>query len=123
MAFVAASILDSVKKNLGIDSEYTAFDPDITTFINGVFSTLNQLGIGPDVGFAIEDDTAMWDDFLSGNVKLNNVKIYMYLRVKLLFDPPTLSYVIEAFDKQRLELEWRMNVEREGTAWVDPMSP
>jgi hypothetical protein len=117
------SILDSVKKNLGIDSEYTAFDPDITTFINGVFSTLNQLGIGPEDGFAIEDNANTWDEFTSGNVKLNNVKTYMYLRVRLLFDPPSTSYLIDAFDKQRLELEWRMNVEREGVSWTDPNPP
>lgn len=115
-----ASILTSVKKNLGIDESYTFFDDDILLYINGVFSTLNQLGIGPDDGFAIEDDTATWDTYLADNLKLNSVKTYMYLKVRLLFDPPTTSFAIEALNNQATELEWRLNVVREETAWVDP---
>ena len=115
-----ASILTSVKKNLGIDESYTFFDDDILLYINGVFSTLNQLGIGPDDGFAIEDDTATWDTYLADNLKLSSVKTYMYLKVRLLFDPPTTSFAIEALNKQAVELEWRLNVVREETEWVDP---
>lgn len=115
-----ASILTSVKKNLGIDESYTFFDDDILLYINGVFSTLNQLGIGPDDGFAIEDDTATWDTYLADNLKLNSVKTYMYLKVRLLFDPPTTSFAIEALNNQAKELEWRLNVVREETEWVDP---
>ena len=115
-----ASILTSVKKNLGIDESYTFFDDDILLYINGVFSTLNQLGIGPDDGFAIEDDTATWDTYLADNLKLNSVKTYMYLKVRLLFDPPATSFAIEALNNQATELEWRLNVVREETAWVDP---
>lgn len=118
-----ASILTSVKKNLGIDESYTFFDDDILLYINGVFSTLNQLGIGPDDGFAIEDDTATWDTYLADNLKLSSVKTYMYLKVRLLFDPPTTSFAIEALNRQAQELEWRLNVVREETEWVDPNVP
>jgi hypothetical protein len=120
---VIASILTSVKKNLGIDESYTFFDDDILLYINGVFSTLNQLGIGPDDGFAIEDDTATWDTYLADNLKLSSVKTYMYLKVRLLFDPPTTSFAIEALNRQAQELEWRLNVVREETEWVDPNVP
>lgn len=118
-----ASILNSVKKNLGIASDYDVFDPDILMYINSVFSTLNQLGVGPTDGFMIEDDSATWDTFLGDDPRLNHIKTYVYLRVKLLFDPPTTSYLIDALDKQRHELEWRINVQREATGWTDPTGP
>ena len=114
------SILNSTKKILGIDSDYDAFDPDIMMHINSVFSTLNQLGIGPEDGFAIEDDVATWDTFLGGDLRLNSVKSYVYLRVRLLFDPPTVSYLVEAMKQQVQEFEWRLNVQREGLSWTDP---
>lgn len=114
------SILDSTKKTLNLASDYTAFDQDIILHINSVFSTLNQLGIGPSVGFMIADKNPVWADFLEGDLRLNNIKSYMYLRVRLLFDPPTLGYVIDAMKDQIKELEWRINVQRESIAWVDP---
>jgi hypothetical protein len=117
------SILNGTKKTLNLDPSYTAFDSNIVLFINGVFTTLMQLGIGPVDGFAIEDETATWDDFIGPNLKYNAVKTYVYLRVRLLFDPPTTSYLIEALNKQAEELEWRLNVIREGTEWVDPDPP
>lgn len=117
------SILTSIKKNLGLDESYTAFDPDILLYINAVFGTLNQLGIGPDDGYEIEDKEATWDAFLAGDKRLNPVKVYMYFRVRLMFDPPTTSYLIEAMEKQRQELEWRLNVVREGDSWVNPNPP
>jgi hypothetical protein len=86
------SILDSTKKILNLASDYTVFDQDIILHINSVFSTLNQLGVGPVAGFMIEDNTPVWSDFLEGDLRLNNVKTYMYLRVRMLFDPPTLGY-------------------------------
>ena len=107
------SILTSTKKILGIDEDYEAFDVDVVTHINGVFSTLNQLGIGPEEGFMIDDKSDLWSDFLGDNLRLNNVKTYMYLRVRMLFDPPTTSYLIEALNTQVKELEWRINVNRE----------
>lgn len=115
------SILINIKKILGIDSTYDAFDLDIITHINTVFSDLQQLGVGPDNGFMIEDDTATWTEYFADNdVNWNAVKTYVYLRVRLLFDPPSTSYHITAIEKQIEKLEWRLNVRREGELWVDP---
>lgn len=117
------SILKSVKKNLGLEVDYDVFDGEIITYTNTAFSTLNDLGVGPASGFSIEDDEAKWEDFLSPmeTVILSNVKTYIYLRVRLLFDPPVTSYAIKAFDDQRTELEVRISMQRESTDWVDPM--
>lgn len=112
------SILTSTKKILGIDAAYEQFDLDIITHINSVFSTLSQLGIGPVGGFMIEDATPVWSDFLNNDINLNSVKTYVYLRVRLLFDPPTTSYLITALNEQVRELEWRLSVKREDEAWV-----
>lgn len=114
------SILNSIKKNLGIAPEYTAFDADILMFINGVFSTLNQLGVGPVEGFLIEDATEEWDAFLGTDPRLNDVKTYMSLRVRMLFDPPQTSYFQESMKEQIKEHEWRLNARREETEWTDP---
>lgn len=104
------SILTSIKKLLGIDDEYIQFDEDIIMHINTVFLNLTQLGIGPAEGFFIEDDTAVWEDFIEDNTQLNAVKTYVYLKVKLLFDPPLSSSVIESMNRMISELEWRLNV-------------
>lgn len=114
------SILTSTKKILGIDEEYTVFDLDIITHINTAFSTLTQLGVGPSSGFMIEDESATWGDFLGEDLELNSVKSYVFLRVRMLFDPPATSYLISAQEKQIQELEWRLNTHREESEWVDP---
>jgi hypothetical protein len=114
------SILDSVKKVLNLNSDYTPFDQDVIMHINSVFSILNQLGVGPENGFMIEDKEAVWSDFLEGDLRLNNVKTYVYLRVRMLFDPPTIGYLKDAMQEQIKELEWRINVQRESVAWTDP---
>lgn len=114
------SILKSVKKILGVAADDESFDLDILTFINSAFSTLHQLGIGPNDGFMIEDDTAVWDDFIGTDPLRSQVKTYVYLKTRVSFDPPTTSYAIGAIEKQIEELEWRMNEEREKTAWIDP---
>jgi hypothetical protein len=114
------SILNSTKKILGIANDYTAFDLDIITHINTAFSTLTQLGVGPADGFMIEDDSAVWAEFIDTDNQLNSVKSYVFLRVRLLFDPPGTSYLINAYQDQIKELEWRLNTHREETAWVDP---
>ena len=114
------SILNSVKKVLGVASDVTHFDLDIMMHINTTFSTLNQLGIGPDEGYMIEDSSASWDAFLGSDPRLNNVKTYVYLRVRTLFDQPQTSFLNDAMKKQIEELEWRLNVYREGTMWTDP---
>lgn len=104
------SILTSIKKMLGVAEDYTEFDEDIITHINSVFLNLTQLGVGPEEGFMIEDDTAVWEDFIDDSIQLQAVKTYMYLKVKLLFDPPLSSSVTESFTRMIAELEWRLNV-------------
>lgn len=116
------SILTSTKKLLGIEADQTVFDTDIIFSINAAFSTLSQLGVGPVNGFAIEDDSTTWDTYLGTNLDLSAVKIYVYLRVRLIFDPPTTSYLIESLKEQAKELEWRLNTVREGVSWTPPLT-
>ena len=120
---MSESILTSVKKVLGLDDDYTTFDPDIIMFINSAFSTLNQLGLGPDTGFSITDKDTTWDAFIGTDDRLNSVKIYVYLKVRSMFDPPQTQYLVEAMKQQIQELEWRLNVVREGDTWVPPVAP
>lgn len=103
-------ILDSIKKLLGIQPEYRAFDEDLTIHINAIFMVLNQLGIGPKEGFFIVDGTEVWDDY-SKELNTNMVKTFVYLKVKMLFDPPTSSTLIESINNMVRELEWRLYVE------------
>lgn len=115
------SILLSVKKVLGIAPEYTAFDQDIYMHINTALSTLTQLGVGPATGFTVDDVGDDWADFVDPtDHQYNAVKSYVFLRVRMLFDPPQTSYLIAAQNDQIKELEWRLNAHREETGWVDP---
>ena len=107
------SILTSIKKLLGMTEDYTAYDDQIIIHVNSVFMILTQLGIGPENGFAIKDKEAIWNDFVSDETKLELVKSYVYLKVKLLFDPPSNSSVIESINRQINEFEWRLNVKAE----------
>lgn len=103
------SILDSTKRILGLASDYDVFDLDVITHINSAFSTLHQLGVGPTDGFMISDDTAEWDAFLTaGDYQLLQVKSYVFLRVRMIFDPPPTSFAIAAVEKQIKEIEWRL---------------
>lgn len=105
------SILTSIKKLLGIDESYKHFDPDLIIHINSVFSILTQMGVGPANGFSITGDGEKWSDFIpdkSNNFSL--VKSYVHLKVKLLFDPPLSSAVIESINRQISEFEWRLFV-------------
>ena len=104
------SILISIKKLLGIAADYTQFDADIIMHINTVFMVLNQLGVGPKDGFIIEDDLAVWEDFIQGRKKIEATKTFVYLKVRLLFDPPASSAAIESINRQASEYEWRLNV-------------
>lgn len=104
------SILTSIKKLLGIVEDYTHFDADIIMHINSTFMVLNQLGVGPPEGFSITDSTAVWNDYLEDDTKLQMVKSYVYLKVRLLFDPPTASAHLESIKSQIAEFEWRLNV-------------
>ena len=107
------SILNTIKKQLGITEDYTVFDNDLIMHINSVFLTLSQLGVGPDEGFFIEGKTDSWTDYIDEGVLLNSIKTYVYLKVKLLFDPPGSSYAIDAINNIIKELEWRINVQVE----------
>lgn len=114
------SILKSTKKILGVADNYTVFDLDIITHINSAFSTLTQLGVGPAEGFMIQGADEEWEDFIAEDFQYNSVKSYVFLKVRQLFDPPQTSYLISAVESQIKELEWRLNVHREETGWVDP---
>ena len=105
------SILTSIKKLLGITEDYEQFDTDIIMHINSVFMILTQIGIGPSEGFSINDKTSKWCDFLLNSKKLEGVKTYMYMKVRLLFDPPMSSTVIECMNRMISELEFRLSIE------------
>ena len=104
-----SSILTSIKKLLGIAEEDTSFDQDIIMHINTVFAILAQLGVGPANGFSIEDDGAIWSDYLGNANNLELVKSYIYMKVRSMFDPPTSSILADAMNKNISELEWRIN--------------
>ncbi len=107
------SILNSIKKLLGITEEQTDFDTDIIIHINTTLTILNELGVGPEEGFVIEDASATWDDYITDRRKFDKIKTYVYLKVRLYFDPPQNSSHAEAIKQQISELEWRMNVTAE----------
>lgn len=107
------SILTSVKKMLGIVAECTDFDAEIIMHINSVFMVLTQLGVGPSEGFIIMDDSAIWEDFIVEPLELQAVKSHVFMKVKLLFDPPTNGAVVESYNRLINEFEWRLNVAAE----------
>jgi hypothetical protein len=105
-----ASILDSIKKVLGLAPDFTEFDLDVIMHINTTFGSLQQLGLGPITGFAIVDNTLTWTQYSSDMVLLAAVKSYIFLKVKLLFDPPGTSFNIDAVRQAAAEYEWRLNI-------------
>lgn len=107
------SILKSTKKILGLADDYTPFDLDVITHINAAFSILNQLGVGPEEGFSITDDSTTWNEYVVPANQLHLVKTYVFLKVRILFDPPGTSFLISAMTDQIKEYEWRLNVFRE----------
>lgn len=104
------SILTDIKKMLGPSYDEDSFDTDITIHINSCFTTLRQLGVGPENGYRIKDDKNVWSEFVKDDEMLDSVKTYIYLKVKMVFDPPLNATLIESFEKQITELEWRLNV-------------
>lgn len=114
MATYDESILTETKLVLGIAEDVDVFDSDVRMHINSAFGTLNQLGLGPEGGFEVEDETATWADFMLTDLRLSPVKTYVHLRTKLLFDPPPNSWSIVAMKEQIEQLEWRLNMVREG---------
>jgi hypothetical protein len=119
------SILKSTKKLLGLEPADTTFDLDIITHINTAFSVLHDLGVGPVEGFVVEDEMTEWDDFLDEDdpVQMSKIKTCVYLRARMLFDPPTQTSLIDAIKAQLQEAEWRLNANREAKEWVDPEAP
>lgn len=109
------SILTSIKKLLGIAEDYEHFDQDLIIHINSVLSILTQLGVGPSEGFSIEDENATWNDFIPEDKRLSSIRSYVYMKVKLLFDPPLSSSVMESMNRMISEFEWRLNVAAEPT--------
>ena len=107
------SILTSIKKLLGIAEDYTHFDDDIKIHINTVFMILRQIGVGPASGFSITSNTETWTEFLGDLTELEAVKTYTYLKVRLLFDPPTSSSILDSINRTIDELEWRLNTQAE----------
>lgn len=108
-----SSILVSIKKLLNVDETDDSFDTDIGMLINNEFMTLHQLGIGPDEGFSITDADTKWADFSSDKTLIETVKTYVYMKVRMIFDPPASSVVADAFNSQIRELEWRLNIQAE----------
>lgn len=113
------SILTSIKKLIGIEESYEHFDQDIIIYINSAFAVLNQLGVGPTEGFNIRDKTETWYDFIGERKDLETIKSYVYLKVRLIFDPPQMGYLVDAINDQIKEMEWRLNVQVEGGIQVD----
>lgn len=105
------SILDTIKKLLGMTPGYTAYDEDVIVAINTVFNTLYQLGVGPENPFSIEDKNTTWDMYTEDRKTIEMVKTYIFLKVKLIFDPPLNSSVLESYKQMASEYEWRLNVE------------
>ena len=110
------SILVSIKKMLGIEQEYTHFDSDIIIYTNTALMSLNQIGVGPDTGFVISGETETWSDLFGDRIDLEGVKSCVYLKVRLVFDPPSNSFVLDAIERQIKELEFRIMTQVENTA-------
>lgn len=111
------TILEDVKKLVGIVPEYDVFDDQLLMCINSAFATLHQLGVGPEEGFLVEKDTD-WDEYISSQ-RLNFIKSYVCMKVRVMFDPPSSSFALEAINKQIAEYEWRINSEVECYGEVD----
>lgn len=117
---MSESILTSTKKILGVDESFKEFDLDIATHINSALFTLRQLGVGPSSGFLVEDETSKWNQFVDDPNTLNGVKSYVYLKARLLFDPPGTPHHLKAMQDQAIEMEHRLKLEREAMPWATP---
>lgn len=105
------SILITIKKMLGLVPEYTVFDSQVIADINSALSILHQLGVG-DGYFIVTGEDEKWDDLIP-DPRFAFVKTWLYMKVKLMFDPPTSSYAADEMKNQIAELEWRINSEVE----------
>lgn len=111
---MADSILTTIKKLLGIEESDTSFDTDVTIFINSALSRLSELGVGPTDGYQITGTSETWSAYLGSTAKPGNIQTYIYYSVRLAFDPPTSSFVLDSMKKQLDKLEWSINVDAEG---------
>ena len=107
------SILDSIKKMLGIVSSCTDFDQTIINHINSAFMALSQLGVGPDNGYRIRNNSNTWNEYYNDAENIDSVKEYIYLKVKMVFDPPINGSIIESYKETIRELEWRLMIQKE----------
>jgi hypothetical protein len=114
-----SSILTTTKKALGIAAADTGFDPELIMYINTVLSTLTQIGVGSSEGCIITSATDDWSDFIADEPKWEQVKTYVYTKVRLLFDPPQSSAAVEALNKIASELEWRIYVTANNTNEIE----
>lgn len=115
------SILKTIKKMLGLPEDYDAFDQDLIIHINSVFSNLDQIGVSPPGGFYIQDAEAKWSDYFNAELPLHNIKTLVYMKVRLIFDPPATSFAITAIESQIKEQEWRLSVS--GSSLFKPVLP
>lgn len=104
------SILDSIKQLLGISADDTNFDKDLILHINGALMIVNQLGVGPDDGYSITGKSNTWAEFMLGRSDRGLVQNAVYLRVRLIFDPPQNSFLVSAIEKQIQEYDWRISI-------------
>ena len=104
------SILTSIKSALMIDETAEHFDKTLIMHINSVFMILTQLGLGPESGFRIKDKQDTWADFLEDRIDLESLKTYIYQKVRLIFDPPQMGYLVDSIERSCTEFEWRLNV-------------
>lgn len=112
------SIFLTIKKMLGVDRDFDGFDTDIIIGINSSLMNLNQIGVGPVEAFIITGQDETWSDFLESTTNLEGAKMYVYLKTRLSFDPPSNSFLVEAINKQISELEWRLNTQVEHNTTV-----
>lgn len=109
------SILASIKERIGIAEDDSSFDTDIIDLINSAFADLNDIGVGPSEGFSISNNHDLWDDFSEDVRVLSSVKDFVYLTVKLTFDPPTQTSLLTSMENRLKKLEWRLNVKCDST--------
>jgi hypothetical protein len=114
------SILTTIKGMLGLEVSDTSFDKEIAIYINGAIARLKQLAVGPDAGFSIKSVAETWANYLGNAENIGDIQTYIYLKVRLIFDPPTSSYVVDAIKEQIKELEWCLNADAEGVTSSEP---
>lgn len=117
------SILKTIKNKLGVSEDEEEFDVALISDINMALSTVTQLGVGPSLGFQIEDASATWDNLLGGDPRLNQVINFVAMTVRLAFDPPQNSFGISAIERQLEQMAWRITVTTSETLWTDPFPP